>query len=315
VGSRGDIELEAGGADRAYASGVVRQQEGEEESSPCWYWSAHQTQLFAIPQIQLYGDADMRIVIPLFILLIIIGGCIWFLFNQYRAVVLMYRTHYRHLADSKIPAALSKQAQTLTDLNFRFVAAYIVEIMQGAVTKNLRTVYVFDSDDGFTKATIVQIAYIKGTAFETIYPDGMLLITTHGLPAGLTANVSKNELYQALVAKGTLQQAWEDHNPQVAALRAFHGTPVQARTPEEILWILNEHIMPRDQVHIAHLIARQLRLIGLTLAAIVVLFLVIVVAMYLLGYIFTSTAGVIGVVIVITALVLAARIKRKYLQS
>jgi hypothetical protein len=250
----------------------------------------------------------------------LIGLLIWFLMYQYRAVRNMHYARYRQLEEGTVPQSLSKQAQALTDRGFRFLSAFMIETPP-EIRQKPRTIYVFDSLDGFTKATLAQIAHLKGTAFETVYPDGMLLLTTHGMPAGLTVNVSKDELYQPFAAKGTIQQAWENHNVQVAALRAFHGTPLQAITPDETLRLLNEHIMPRDQKQVAHVVAKQLRQTGV--GSIIVAILILLP----MGVIMRSASNTLAFIVapvgaallispvIITALVLARRIKQKYLQS
>jgi hypothetical protein len=261
------------------------------------------------------------ILIPLTIVLAFYGFCIWFVVRPYRVAEMIAQAHYRVLADQEdsIPKKLSTQVKALHAMGFQYLAAYIMSPPAGFRQK-LPIHYVFDSKDSSIKATLMQIGQIKATAFETIYPDGMLLVTVHGMPAWPYENIGKDELYQAIVSKGTLEKAWDDHGPQAAALRAFHGAPVQTQSPEAFLQLMNEHIMPRDQKQTVYVIAKRLRRIAFSLVGMVGVFVVpILVSAEFnnpLWYVLVPLAGLLLLSpIWLTALVLAGRIKRKYLPT
>jgi hypothetical protein len=209
----------------------------------------------------------------------------------------------------------------LRDLGFRYLATYAMD-MPPSFTQKPPDSYVYDSTDSTSKAMLIQQGAVKGTAFQSIYPDGMLLVTMHGMPASPVLSAGQDALYQVLITKGTLPQAWDSHTAQVAALSAFHGDPLKEESADSYRRLMDDIIVNHSHKRVARTTVKLLR--GAALAVIGML--VLMAIPLLLTTVATGTSispiqilaptlggGILCSPAIITALVLAARIKRKYL--
>jgi hypothetical protein len=242
----------------------------------------------------------------------------WYVIHLYRTVGRSARTRFRQTDANTVPEALVQQAQALRDLGFHALATYVLDVPR-ALRDYPR--YTFENEDTTIKAMLVKQGRHKGTVFSTLYPDGMLLATLHKMPSPPYLKDNPDEMYQFIEAKGSLQQAWDEHGAQAASLRPFHGAPIRTQSADEYRQLLNDHIVPRDVKLTAHAAYKKLRMIGIRT---IIVFVVIAIPLaVMIRAIDTSLAFLIAPLgtfvflspIFITALVLAERIKRKYLQS
>jgi hypothetical protein len=254
--------------------------------------------------------------------LIMLSLSVWIVINQYWFVGRYERARYRIKEGAAVPTRIGKQEKVLHELGFHPLATYVFDPQHRAQGWPLPAV-TLENEDSTIKAMVLRQSLLsRGVTFMTLYADGMMLVTHHNMRKTRFSGEARkgDDLYQLIKVKGSLQKAWDDHAAQAAALRAFHGAPLRSDSAIQFSQMLNEAVHPRDLAHVARVIYKYLR--DVWTRALVIFFIITgtVLAMSRpTGLQMILLVPAINALVLapmsLAALILAGRIRLKYLQS